>query len=41
MPLFADRRTKKGDRTGDRPIKAMTPVAADKLYASIAEGRPR
>jgi hypothetical protein len=41
MLLLADWRTKKGDRIGDRPIKAMTPVAADKLYALIAGGRPR
>jgi hypothetical protein len=41
MLLLADWRTKKGDRVGDRPIKAMTPVAADTLYALIAEGRPR
>jgi len=41
MLLLADWRTKKGDRIGDRPIKPMTPVAADKLYALIVEGRPR
>jgi len=41
MLLLADWRTKKGDRIGDRPVKAVTPVAADKLYALIAEGRPR
>src|ERR1700740_3660517 len=33
MLLLADWRTKKGDRIGDRPIKAMTPVADEKLYA--------
>jgi hypothetical protein len=41
MLLLADWRTKKGDRIGDRSIKAITPVAADKLYTVIAEGRPR
>jgi hypothetical protein len=41
MLLLADWRTKTRDRIGDRPIKAMTPVVADKLYALIAEGRPR
>ena len=40
MLLLADWRTKKGDRIGDRPIKAMSPVTADKLYALIAEGGP-
>jgi hypothetical protein len=40
MLLLADWRTKKGERIGDRPIKAMTPVAADKLYALIAEAGP-
>ena len=30
--------TKKGDRIGDRKIKAITPVAADKIYDRIIDG---
>jgi hypothetical protein len=41
MLLLADWRTKKGDRIGDRRIKAITPAGADKLYTLIADGRPR
>jgi hypothetical protein len=41
MALLTDFVTKKGDRIGDRKIKAITPVSADKLYALIADGRPR
>jgi hypothetical protein len=37
--------TKKGDRVGDRQIKAITPLSADKIYEIVLEGpsgpRPR
>ena len=32
MLLVTDLVTKKGDRVGDRKIKAITPVSADKIY---------
>jgi hypothetical protein len=38
MLLLSDLRTKKGDRVGDRHIKAITPVSADKLYELVIEG---
>jgi hypothetical protein len=38
MQLVEDQVTKKGDRVGDRPVKAITPRAADRLYARIVEG---
>ena len=38
MQLVVDHRTNKGDRIGDRPIKAITPVAADKLYERLIHG---
>src|SRR5260370_35731577 len=38
MELVEDHVTKKGDRIGDRPVKAVTPRAADRLYARIIEG---
>jgi hypothetical protein len=45
MLLVTDLITKKGDRVGDRKIKAITPVSADKIYERIVEGprgsRPR
>jgi hypothetical protein len=45
MLLVADYKTKRGDRIGDRKVKAITPVSADKLYALLCEGpkgkRPR
>ena len=41
MARSTDFITKKGDRVGDRKIKAITPVSADKLYTLIAEGRLR
>jgi hypothetical protein len=45
MQLVENQVTKKGDRIGDRPVKAVTPRAADRLYARIIEGprgpRPR
>jgi hypothetical protein len=45
MLLVTDFITKKGDRVGDRKIKAITPVSADKIYERIITGprglRPR
>jgi hypothetical protein len=45
MLLIADMVTKKGDRIGDRPIKSISPVSADKIYELIVSGprglRPR
>jgi hypothetical protein len=45
MLLVADYKTKRGDRIGDRKVKAITPVSADKLYELLCEGpkgkRPR
>ena len=39
MLLIADIVTKKGDRIGDRKIKAITPVSADKIYEIICRVR--
>jgi hypothetical protein len=44
MLLVTDVITKKGDRIGDRKIKAITPVAADKIYelvVSLTESESR
>ena len=45
MLLVADLVTKKGDRVGDRKIKAISPVSADKIYELVVAGprgqRPR
>jgi hypothetical protein len=45
MLLVTDMITKKGDRIGDRKIKAITQVSADKIYELIVNGprglRPR
>jgi hypothetical protein len=45
MSLVTDLVTKKGDRVGQRQVKAITPVSADKIYARIIAGprgqRPR
>jgi hypothetical protein len=45
MLLVADLVTRRGDRVGDRMIKAITPVSADKIYEVIVAGprgsRPR
>jgi hypothetical protein len=45
MLLVTDLVTKKGDRIGDRKIKAITPVSADKIYEMVIAGprgqRPR
>jgi hypothetical protein len=38
MLLIADMVTKQGDRIGDRKIKAITPVSADKIYSIIIAG---
>jgi hypothetical protein len=39
MLLVSNVVTKKGDRVGDRSIKAITPVGADKLYDKIIQGK--
>jgi hypothetical protein len=45
MQIIIDLPTKRGDRVGQRPIKSITPRAADKLYAQVCAGqngpRPR
>jgi hypothetical protein len=45
MLLVADLVTKKGDRIGNRSIKAITPVSADRIYDRVIAGpkglRPR
>lgn len=45
MLLVTELVTKKGDRVGDRRIKAITPVSADKIYELVTAGprgqRPR
>ena len=45
MLLVTDIVTKKGDRLGERKVKAITPVSADKIYERIVTGprgpRPR
>jgi hypothetical protein len=45
MLLVSDIVTKKGDRVGDRRIRAISPVSADKIYEIICNGprgpRPR
>lgn len=45
MLLVSDMVTKKGDRIGDRKIKAISPVSADRIYELILQGprreRPR
>jgi integrase len=38
MLLVGDMPTKKGDRVGDRPVKSITPLAADKLYEKVIAG---
>ena len=45
MLLVTDMVTKKGDRIGERPIKSITPVSADRIYELVCDGprgpRPR
>jgi hypothetical protein len=45
MQLVSDLVTKKGNKVGDRKVKAITPVSADKIYNLIVNGprgpRPR
>jgi hypothetical protein len=45
MQLVIDLPTKRGDRVGHRPVKSITPLAADKIYDHICSGprgpRPR
>jgi hypothetical protein len=38
MKLVTDIVTKKGDRVGNRQIKAITPLSADKIYEIVLEG---
>jgi integrase len=38
MLLLAEARTKKGDRIGNRSVKAISPASADKLYTLVASG---
>jgi len=38
MLAVADMVTKRGDRVGDRPVKSITPAAADKLYEHLCQG---
>jgi hypothetical protein len=45
MLIVTDMLTKKGDRVGDRSVKAITPASADKIYERVLAGprglRPR
>jgi hypothetical protein len=38
MLLLADMVTKKGDRVGNRPVRSITPVSADKIYRLVIQG---
>jgi hypothetical protein len=38
MLMVADMVTKAGDRVGDRPVKSITPAAADKIYDRMRQG---
>jgi hypothetical protein len=38
MLLLADIITKKGDRIGNRPVRSITPVSADKIYDKVIQG---
>jgi hypothetical protein len=38
MLLVADLVTKRGDRVGDRKIKSISPMSADKIYSLITNG---
>jgi hypothetical protein len=38
MQLLTDMVTKKGDRIGDRPVRSITPVSADKIYDKVIQG---
>src|SRR5215469_6889947 len=39
MSLVTDLVTKKGDRVGDRKIRAITPLSVDRIYQLILEGK--
>jgi hypothetical protein len=45
MQIVLDLPTKRGDRVGQRPVKSITPLAADKIYEQVCVGpngpRPR
>jgi hypothetical protein len=38
MLMLSDMITKRGDRVGTRPVKAISPAAADKLYERLCQG---
>jgi hypothetical protein len=38
MLMVADMLTKKSDRVGGRPVKSITPAAADKIYERLCQG---
>jgi hypothetical protein len=38
MLMVADMLTKRGDRIGARPVKSITPAAADKIYEKLCHG---
>ena len=38
MLAVADMLTKHGDRIGGRPVKSITPAAADKIYETLCQG---
>jgi hypothetical protein len=38
MLMVADMVTTRGDRVGGRPVKAITPAAADKIYERLCQG---
>jgi hypothetical protein len=38
MLMVADMMTKAGDRVGERPVKSITPAAADKIYDRLCQG---
>jgi hypothetical protein len=39
MSLVTELVTKKGDRVGDRRIRAITPLSADRIYQLVLEGK--
>jgi hypothetical protein len=38
MQLLTDMMTKKGDRIGNRSVRSITPVSADKIYGKVIQG---
>jgi hypothetical protein len=41
MLLIENIVTKKGDKLGDRKIKSVTPISADRIYEKILSGHDR